>query len=115
MAHLQLTKRPYPFDYPFGPAKVVEFFRTYYGPTNRAFAALDPAGQAALHGDLELLWTQHNLATDGRTRYTAEYLEVVVRRACARRGNACLAVTDPDRSVRLRGVWHSRCHALPPP
>jgi SAM-dependent methyltransferase len=81
VAHLQLTKRQYPFDYPFGPAKVVEFFRTYYGPTNRAFAALDPSGQAALQGDLELLWTQHNLATDGNTRYTAEYLEVVARRA----------------------------------
>src|SRR3990170_2222959 len=38
---LQLNQRIYPsFQYPFGPAKVVEFYRQFYGPTNRAFAAL---------------------------------------------------------------------------
>lgn len=76
VAELHLTKRMYPFHYPFAPAEVVAFYRTYYGPTNRAFATLDSAGQAALHSDLEQLWTKHNLATDGSTRYEAEYLEV---------------------------------------
>ena len=28
----------YGFDYPFGPAEVVEFFRQYYGPATRAFS-----------------------------------------------------------------------------
>lgn len=73
---LQTTKRLYPFYYPFGPAEVATFYRNYYGPTNRAFAALDTAGQAALHKDLTQLWTQHNLASDGNTRYEAEYLDV---------------------------------------
>ncbi|MDW5444287.1 class I SAM-dependent methyltransferase [Polaromonas sp. SM01] len=73
---LRMTKCLYPIQYPFGPPEVVEFYRSYYGPTNRAFAALDAAGQAALHSDLEQLWAQHNLATDGTTRYEAEYLEV---------------------------------------
>jgi hypothetical protein len=60
---------------------VVEHFRTYYGPTNRAFAALDAAGQAeGLRGDLERLWTEHNSATDGTTRIESEYLEVVAVR-----------------------------------
>lgn len=77
---LRMTKYLYPFQYPFGPPEVVEFYRSYYGPTNRAFAALDAAGQAALRGDLEQLWTQHNLATDGSTRYEAEYLEVSATR-----------------------------------
>ena len=32
--------------------------------------------QAALRRDLEQLWSEHNRATDGTTRYDAEYLEV---------------------------------------
>ena len=81
VADLRLTKRRYPFHYPFPPSEVVEHFRTYYGPTNRAFAALDAAGQAeGLRGDLEQLWTEHNSATDGTTRYESEYLEVVAVR-----------------------------------
>ncbi|UQN09214.1 class I SAM-dependent methyltransferase [Deinococcus sp. QL22] len=80
-SELTLTKRHYPFNYPFGPAEVAEFFRTNYGPTNRAFAALDEVGQAALRRDLEALWTEHNQAGDGTTRYKAEFLEVVAVRA----------------------------------
>jgi SAM-dependent methyltransferase len=80
VTELHLTKRQYPFRYPFPPSEVVEHFRTYYGPTNRAFAALDSAGQAALRRDLEQLWTEHNRATDGTTRYESEYLEVVAVR-----------------------------------
>ena len=80
-ASLQVTRRLYPFHYPFSPPEVVEHFRTYYGPTNRAFAALDEARQLALRGDLEQLWTEHNQATDGSTRYESEYLEVVAVRA----------------------------------
>ncbi len=80
ITQLQVSKRMYPFAYTFAPADVVEFFRAYYGPTNRAFAALDVAGQAALRDELEQLWNQHNRATDGSTRYDAEYLEVVAWR-----------------------------------
>lgn len=80
-ATLQMTRRQYPFHYPFSPPEVVEHFRTYYGPINRAFAALDEAKQLALRGDLEQLWAEHNQATDGSTRYESEYLEVVAVRA----------------------------------
>jgi SAM-dependent methyltransferase len=80
VAELHLTKRQYPFYYPFPPSEVVEHFRTYYGPTNRAFTALDAAGQEALRRDLEQLWTEHNRATDGTTRYDSEYLEAVAVR-----------------------------------
>jgi len=59
----------------------MEFYRTNYGPTNRAFASLDPDRQAALRQDLEQLWIQHNRATDGTTEYDAEYLEVVAVKA----------------------------------
>ena len=80
VAELSLTKRRYPFHYPFPPSEVVEHFRAYYGPMNRAFNALDDAGQEALRGDLERLWTEHNTGTDGTTRYDSEYLEVVAVR-----------------------------------
>jgi hypothetical protein len=53
----------------------------YYGPTQRAFAALDENGQAALRKDLEQLWTEHNQATDNTTYGEGEYLEVVATKA----------------------------------
>ena len=80
IAKLELTKRRYPCRYPFSPAEVVEFFRVNYGPLNRAFAALDAAGQNALRQDLVQLWRDNNLAQDGSTHVEAEYLEVVAIR-----------------------------------
>lgn len=80
ISHLRVSRHLYPFRYPFPPAEVVEFFRRYYGPTHKAFAALDAEKQAALRGDLEQLWTEHNTATDGTTLIEAEYLEVVAVR-----------------------------------
>jgi hypothetical protein len=70
----------YPFKYPFPPSEVVEFFRTYYGPTQRAFATLDTDGQVALRRDLEQLWSEHNQATDDTTYVESEYLEVIATR-----------------------------------
>jgi SAM-dependent methyltransferase len=81
IADLQFNRRICPFKYPFPPAEVVEFFRLYYGPTKRAFAALDTNGQAALRSDLERLWSEHNYATDGTTYGEGEYLEVVATRS----------------------------------
>lgn len=81
IADLRLTRKMYPFKYPFPPSEVVEFFRTYYGPTNRAFASLDADKQAALRADLERLWSEHNKASDGGTEIESEYLEVVATRA----------------------------------
>jgi SAM-dependent methyltransferase len=67
--------------FPFSPAEVVEHFRWYYGPTQKAFGALDESKQAALRKDLEELWQKHNRATDGSTEVDAEYLEVIATRA----------------------------------
>jgi ubiquinone/menaquinone biosynthesis C-methylase UbiE len=74
--NIQFIRRDLIMAFPMTPPEAVEFFRTWYGPTLRAFAALDEAGQYALRRDLELLWTEHNRATDGTTRIVAEYLEV---------------------------------------
>jgi len=80
IADLQLTRRMCQFKYPFPPAEVVEFFRTYYGPTQRAFDALDSDAQAALRNELEGLWAEHNQATDDTTHVEGEYLEVIATR-----------------------------------
>ena len=81
IADLQLTRRKILFEYPFGPSEVVEHFRKYFGPTQKAFEALDENGQAALRADLVALWEGANEATDGTTRVESEYLEVIARKA----------------------------------
>ncbi len=77
VAELQLTKRIYPFSYPFPPSEVVEFYAQHFGPTNRALNILDEAGQKALREDLENLWVEYNQASDGKTYVEAEILEVI--------------------------------------
>jgi SAM-dependent methyltransferase len=69
------------WSFPFSPAEVVEHFRLYYGPTQKAFGALDEEKQAALRKDLEQLWAANNRATDGTTEVDAEYLQVIATRA----------------------------------
>jgi hypothetical protein len=77
---LQLTRRKRRFNYPFPPAEVVEFFRAYFGPTQRAFESLDAGGQEALRSDLERLWSEHNRAIDNTTDVEGECLEVIATR-----------------------------------
>lgn len=81
VSRLETTRHLYTFRYPFAPEEVVDFFITYYGPTNRAYASLDAAGKAALHKDLEQLWAGSNLAQDGTTHVESEYLQVQAQRA----------------------------------
>lgn len=80
IANLKFARQMCRFKYPFPPDGVVESFRLYYGPTQRAFDALDTDRQAELRADLERLWAEHNQATDGTTYVEAEYLEVVATR-----------------------------------
>jgi hypothetical protein len=56
----------------------LEIFRTYYGPTHRAFAALDATKQAALKADLVELLGRFNRAGKESLVVPSEYLEVVV-------------------------------------
>ncbi len=57
----------------------VDFFRTYYGPTHRAFAALDDQGTQALHDALVALLRTESTRDDSLV-VPAEYLEVVITR-----------------------------------
>jgi SAM-dependent methyltransferase len=81
IAELRLTPIITYLNFPFSVPKTVEFFRTYYGPTQRAIEALPDDKQADLRRDMEAIYTQYNRATDGTTSLEAEYLEVVATRA----------------------------------
>jgi len=56
----------------------LEIFKTFYGPTLKAFAALDETGQAALKRDLLALLGEFNHADDGTIVVHSEYLEAVI-------------------------------------
>ena len=81
VSDLTMTRRHYTFTYPFPPAEVVEFFRQYYGPTNRAFATLDESDARKLRAELEALWSACNRGEDELTVVSSEYLEVIAVRA----------------------------------
>jgi SAM-dependent methyltransferase len=68
------------FRFPFGPAEAVEHFFVYYGPTNKALAALDETKQREIRRELEEVWTKNNRATDGTTAVDSEYLRVLAVR-----------------------------------
>ncbi|HEV2154119.1 class I SAM-dependent methyltransferase [Bradyrhizobium sp.] len=60
------------------PEHWLEIFKTFYGPTLKAFAALDERGQAALQSDLLALLGEFNHADDGTIVVHSEYLEAVI-------------------------------------
>ena len=57
------------------------WFRDYYGPTVRAFAALDAEGQEALSRDLKALIDERNVSGDGTMVVPSDYLEMVAVRS----------------------------------
>jgi len=62
------------------PEHWIEVFKTYYGPVHKAFGALEPPAQAALHDDLLHLVARFNTAEDDTMVAPSEYLEVVITR-----------------------------------
>ena len=60
------------------PGHFVEVFKNYYGPTLKAFAALDEANQRGLGNDLLTLIGRMNRAEDGTMVVPSEYLEIVI-------------------------------------
>lgn len=56
----------------------IDFFRSYYGPMHRAFAALDEEGQDALVEALTALAETSNRSARGTLVVPGEYLEVVI-------------------------------------
>jgi ubiquinone/menaquinone biosynthesis C-methylase UbiE len=62
------------------PEHWLEVFRTYYGPVNKAYAALDAGRQAELTRDILALIERENRSGDGTMVLPAEYLEVAIER-----------------------------------
>jgi SAM-dependent methyltransferase len=58
----------------------LDVFRTYYGPVQKAFAALDAEGQAGLERDLINLARKHDRGGSDGLVVPSEYLEVVATR-----------------------------------
>jgi ubiquinone/menaquinone biosynthesis C-methylase UbiE len=74
---IQTTPRMAEMTFDFPPDGVVEFFKTYFGPTVTAFKMIPEEDHEALTSEMEELWAEHNEATDGTTRVRGEYLEVI--------------------------------------
>jgi ubiquinone/menaquinone biosynthesis C-methylase UbiE len=77
---VKTTKQIFTFRY-LSAGHWLDVFKTYYGPTNRAFAALDATGQAALQADLVDLLGRMNRGGKETLLVPSEYLEVVVTKS----------------------------------
>jgi len=76
---IHTTSRQFTFRYA-SPAHWIEVFRTYYGPMNKTFGALDAEKQAAFTRDLLALMESGDRSGDGTLVLPSEYLEVVIER-----------------------------------
>ena len=63
------------------PEENVDFFRTHYGPTLRAFESLDPLRRESLRNDLVALARRYDRNdSTGPIAITGDYLETVIVR-----------------------------------
>jgi ubiquinone/menaquinone biosynthesis C-methylase UbiE len=76
---LRLARRTFWFKFP-SAEDYITFFRTNYGPTLKAFEALDAAGREAYAKDLRELIDRFNRSDDETMMVPSEYLEVVAER-----------------------------------
>jgi SAM-dependent methyltransferase len=80
IASLEVTERTYTWRFP-AAEDLVAFFRTWYGPTLKAFAALEGDARDALEHDLVALVRRHNRLDGDVIAIPATYTEsVAVRR-----------------------------------
>jgi SAM-dependent methyltransferase len=75
---IHVARKDFVFRYR-SAAHFVDVFRRFYGPTYKAFGALDPQGQARLAADIEDLSMKFNRGTSALAA-PGEYLEVVIER-----------------------------------
>ena len=76
---ITVINREFVFRY-HSPVHWLEVFRTYYGPMNKTFAALDADRQASFTEDLLQLMAQRNRSGDETLVLPSAYLEVVITR-----------------------------------
>jgi ubiquinone/menaquinone biosynthesis C-methylase UbiE len=76
-ADIRCERKLFNFRYE-SAAHWLQIFREFYGPTHKAFAALDAAGQRTLEADITDLLEQRNVGGRNSLVVPAEYLEVVI-------------------------------------
>jgi hypothetical protein len=76
---IRTTSREFAFRYR-SPRHWIEVCRTYYGPMNKTFGALDAGEQAAFTQELLALMESRNRSGDRTLVLPSEYLEVVIER-----------------------------------
>jgi SAM-dependent methyltransferase len=76
---ISITRRDFTFRYR-SPMHWIDVFRTYYGPLNKTYGALDPQKQADFTRDLMVLMESRNRSRDRTLVLQSEYLEVVIER-----------------------------------
>ena len=74
---IRCERRHFNFRY-LSAAHFMQIFRDYYGPTHKAFGALDDAGKQALERDIGALLAELNTSGDATLVVPSEYLEVVI-------------------------------------
>lgn len=77
-ASLVTTRKMFVFRYE-SATHFIDMFRRFYGPTHKAFEALDTKGQGALAADIASLIAEYDVGGGRALVVPAEYLEVVVR------------------------------------
>ena len=76
---IQSERKVFPMRY-LSAAHWLQVFRDYYGPTHRAFATLDRAGQRELETEIVGLLETLNIGGSGSLVVPSEYLQVVLTR-----------------------------------
>lgn len=76
-ADIRCVRKVFNFRY-LSSAHWLQIFRDFYGPTHKAFAALDAGKQAALNQDITDLLERSNVAGSSSLVVPGEYLEVVI-------------------------------------
>jgi len=76
---IRAVRRYFNFRYR-SAAHWIQVFRDFYGPTHKAFAALDNAGREALAKDITALLHRLNTAGPSSLVVPSEYLEAVIER-----------------------------------
>ena len=76
-ADIRCVRKNFNFRYR-SPAHWLQVFRDYYGPTHKAFAALDADGRTRLAADIATLLERLNVGGKESLVVPGEYLEVVI-------------------------------------
>lgn len=79
-SRLRMERRTFPWRFP-STAACLDYFRTWYGPTVAAFAAVGEAGRDGLEEELLAVFDEHDTSGDQTFAAEVTYLEVLGTRA----------------------------------